>query len=121
MTYRNQNGLKLADPTHHSPEREVEVEPDWRPPEELRRDDLRLEDVRRRDHRHHEDEGADVADLGCNSIDILRTALTLTLTHSQKNASLNASLTPDLTCALTQALTSKCLLNCTPTLPAQLA
>ena len=61
--YLNQNGFKLADSTHHSPECQVNVEPDWRPPEELRRDDLRLEDVRRRDHRHHEDEGADVADL----------------------------------------------------------
>ena len=63
MINRNEISLKLADPTHHSPECQVEVEPDWGPPEELRRDDLRLEDVRRRDHRHHEDEGADVADL----------------------------------------------------------
>ena len=41
----------------------MSVEPDGRSPVELRHDDLRLEDVRGRDHGHDEDEGADVADL----------------------------------------------------------
>ena len=51
---------------------------------------------------------------GCNSIAILRTALTCALAIFLSSAFLNASLTPALTCALTQALNSKCLLNCTP-------
>ena len=55
-----------------------------------------------------------LVDLRCNSIDILRTALTFALTIALSGAFLNASLTSALTCVLTQALNSKCLLNCTP-------
>ena len=54
---------KLVAKTHHSAECQVDVEPHRRSPEELRGDDLRLEDVRGGDHGDDEDEGADVADL----------------------------------------------------------
>ena len=51
---------------------------------------------------------------GCNSIDILRMALTRALTIALSGAFLNVSSTHALTCALSLASNSKCLLNCTP-------
>ena len=54
--------------TYHSSKGQMNVEPGGGAPVELRGDDLRLEDVRGGDHGDDEDEGADVADLGPNSI-----------------------------------------------------